>query len=54
LPQTTTFNTKLFADDAVLTTSHASHKILNEKVNSELIKIDQWMKQTNYPSIIQN
>jgi len=43
LPQTTEFNTKLFADDTVLTLLHASHKILNERVNSELNIIDQWI-----------
>lgn len=37
-------NTKLFADDTVLTISHKCIKNLNNNMNEELHKIDNWMK----------
>ena len=44
LPLASNLNTKLFADDAVLTLSNKCLKTLNTSVNCELGKIDDWMK----------
>ena len=38
------FNTKLFADDTVITLCDVCEKRLNKQINSEIDKIDQWMK----------
>ena len=38
------FNTKLFADDTVLTLTNSCPRLLNKNVNSELVKIDEWLK----------
>ena len=44
LPLASNLNTKLFADDAVLTSSNKCLKTLITSVNCELGKIDDWMK----------
>ena len=44
LPLASNLNTKLFADDAVLTLSNKCLKTLNTSVNCELGKIDDWIK----------
>ena len=44
LPLASDLNTKLFADDAVLTLSDKCFKTLNTSVNCELRKIDDWKK----------
>ena len=44
LPLASNLNTKLFADDAVLTLSNKCLTTLNTSVNCELGKIDDWMK----------
>ena len=38
------FNTKLFADNTVLTLTNSCPKLLNKNVNFELVKIDEWLK----------
>ena len=38
------FNTKLFADDTVLTLTNSCPKRLNKKLNFELVKIGEWLK----------
>ena len=38
------FNTKLFADNTVLTLTNSSPRLLNKNVNSKLVKIDEWLK----------
>ena len=38
------FNTKSIADDAVLTLTNSCPRLLNKNVNSELVKIDKWLK----------
>ena len=44
MPLVSTFNTKLFADDTVLTLTNSCPKLLNKNVNSELVKIDECLK----------
>ena len=44
MPLVSNFNTKLFADDTVLTLTNSCPKLLNKNVNSELVKIDEWLK----------
>ena len=44
LPNVSSFNIKLFADDACLLLDHKDPKILQELVNNELVKINDWMK----------
>ena len=44
MPLVSTFNTKLFADGTVLTLTNSCPKLLNKNVNSELVKIDKWLK----------
>ena len=57
LHQATKLNVKLFADDAVLSLSNKSSKSLEFDINSELVKVENWMrinkltinyKKTNY------
>ena len=43
MPLVSNFNTKLFADDTVLTRTNSCSKLLNKNVNSELVKIDEWL-----------
>ena len=47
MPKASEFNTKLFADDTILTLSDVCEKKLNKQINSEIDKIDQWMKLNN-------
>ena len=42
------FNTKLFADDIVLTLTNSCPKLLNKNVKSELVKIDKWLKLNKF------
>ena len=44
LPYISKFNTKLFADDTVLTLSNFCIKALQQEVNQELEEINNWMK----------
>ena len=44
MPLVSNFNTKLFADDTVLTLTNSCPRLLNKNVNSELVKIDKWLK----------
>ena len=44
MPRVSNFNTKLFADDTVLTLTNLCPRLLNKKVNSKLVKIDEWLK----------
>ena len=44
MPLVSNFNTKLFADDAVLTLTNSCPRLLNKNVNSELLKIDKCLK----------
>ena len=44
MPLVSNFNMKLFADDTVLTLTNSCPKLLNKNVNSELVKIDEWLK----------
>lgn len=44
LPQFSNFETVLFADDAYLMLSHKNLQHLEENVNNELVKIDQWLR----------
>ena len=44
MPLVSNFNTKLFADDTVLTLTNSCPKLLNKNVNSELVKINEWLK----------
>ena len=44
MPLVSNFNTKLFADDTVLTLTNSCPKLLNKNVNSELVKINKWLK----------
>lgn len=43
LPNSSEFETRLFADDTALFLSDKDLKSLNKKVNTELIKIEQWL-----------
>ena len=43
LPKVSKFETRLFADDTALILSDKNVKSLNVKVNSELIKEEQWL-----------
>ena len=47
MPLVSNFNTKLFADDTVLTRTNSCPKLLNNNVNYELVKIDEWLKLNN-------
>ena len=44
MPLVSNFNTKLFADDAVLTLTNSCPRLLNKNANSELVKICEWLK----------
>ena len=44
MPLVSNFNTKLFADDTFLTQTNSCPKLLNKNVNSELVKIEEWLK----------
>ena len=44
MPLVSSFNMKLFADDTVLTLTNSCPRLLNKNVNSELVKIDEWLK----------
>ena len=44
MPLVYNFNTKLFADDTVLTLTNSCPKLFNKNVNFELVKIDEWLK----------
>ena len=44
LPLVSNLNTKLFADDTVLTATNTTSNILTSTTNIELEKIDNWMK----------
>ena len=44
LPKASTFNSTLFADDTVLSISSAKFVELQKLVNTELQKVDQWMR----------
>ena len=44
MPLVFNFNTKLFADDAVLTLTNSCPRLLNKNVNTKLVKIDEWLK----------
>ena len=44
MPLVSNFNTKLFADDTVLTLTNSCPKLLNKNVNTKLVKIDEWLK----------
>ena len=44
MPLVSNFNTKLFADDIVLTLTNSCPKLLNKNVNSDLVKTDEWLK----------
>ena len=44
MPKASKFNTRLLADDTVLTLSDVCEKKLSKQINSEIDKIDQWMK----------
>ena len=41
MPLVSNFNTKLFADDKVLTLTNSCPRLLNKYVNSEVVKIDK-------------
>ena len=45
LPDITNMDVRLFADDACLSLQDDDPKILQDKVNSELIKINQWLME---------
>ena len=47
LPLVSNLNTKLFADDTVLTATNATINTLTSAINIELEKIDNWMKLNN-------
>ena len=47
IPLVSNFNTKLFADDTVFTLTNSCPRLLNKMVNSELVKIDEWLKLNN-------
>ena len=53
LPLASNLNTKLFADETVLTLSNKCLKSLHTAVNEELAKIDHWFK-INKLSLIYN
>ena len=44
LHQATKFNVKLFADDAVLSVLNKSLNCLQYDINSELLKVENWMQ----------
>ena len=44
MPLVSNFNTKLFADDTVPTLTNSYPKLLNKNINSELVKINKWLK----------
>ena len=44
MPLVSNFNTKLFADDTVLTLTNCCPRLLNKNINSKLVKIDEWLK----------
>ena len=45
LPSSTDLKVRLFADDACLSFMHQDPKTLNQIINRELIKIDEWLKR---------
>ena len=47
LPKISKFETRLFADDTALILSDKNMKSLNVTVNSELIKVEQWLNANN-------
>ena len=47
LPLVSNLNTKLFADDTVLTATNATINTLTSAINIELEKIDNWIKLNN-------
>ena len=47
LPKASRFMTKLFADDTALILSDSDINSLNEQVNSEFAKIEQWLISNN-------
>ena len=44
MPLVSNFNTKLFADNTVFTLTKSCPRLLNENVNSILVKINEWLK----------
>ena len=44
MPLVSNFDMKLFADDTTLTLTNSCPRLLNKNVNSELVKIDEWLK----------
>ena len=44
MPLVSNFNTKLFEDYTVLTLTNSGPRLLNKNVNSELVKIHEWLK----------
>ena len=44
MPLVSNFNTKFFANDTILTLTNFCANLLNKNVNSELVKIDEWLK----------
>ena len=52
LPSACTLRIKLFANDANLTFSGTSTALLEQKINKELMKVDDWMKANKLSLII--
>ena len=44
LPEATSFQVKLFADDACLILDNSNPKTLQENINNELVNVDNWMR----------
>ena len=44
MPLVSNLRAKLFADDTILTLTNVCSKLLNKNVNSQLVKIDEWLK----------
>ena len=49
VPSAGSFRIRLFADDANLTFSGKSTALLEQKMNEELLKVDDWMKANKLP-----
>ena len=49
LPSAGSFRIRLFADDANFTFSGKSTALLEQKMNEELLKVDDWMKANKLP-----
>ena len=48
MPLVSNFNTKLFANGTVLTLTNSCPRLLYKNVNSELVKINEWLKLNKF------